>query len=157
LDKAITTTFMVIVSVILAVMVFNAVYPAVIQSSDAMINMKSRVDERLKSQIEIIHATGNGIYAFVWVKNIGSLRIAAIERSDVFFGPETNFDRILHDDETPDTPYWTYEVEGSGSEWVPRATLMITVTNSSSLIDGTRYFVKVVAPNGVSDEYYFSK
>jgi flagellar protein FlaG len=155
LDKAITTAFMVIASVVCAVLVFNVVYPAVIQSSDAMISMKSRVDERLKSQIEIIHAVQSPDdldVAWVWVKNVGSLRIAAIESCEVFFGPEGNFSRI---------PYgtgngtWTEEVEGGG-EWDPTATLKITIDYSSDLLAGERYFVKVVTPNGVSDEYYFS-
>ena len=116
MDKVITTTFLIIVSVVCAVLVFNAVYPAVIRSSDAMTSMTIRVDDRLKSQIEIIHATGSGSNAFIWVKNVGSLRIIAIQSCDVFFGPEGNFARILHDDETEDLPYWEYEVEGNGSD-----------------------------------------
>jgi len=154
LDKAITTAFMVIASVVCAVLVFNAVYPAIIRSSDAMISMKTRIDERLKGQIEIIHATGNGSNGFVWVKNVGSLRIAAVESCDIFFGPEGNFSRIPHQDEAEGNPYWTYDVEGDSSEWTPTATLKITV-HYGSVLSG-RYFVKVISPNGVSDEYYFS-
>ncbi len=36
MDKVITTSFLIIVSVVCSVLVFNAVYPAVIRSSDAM-------------------------------------------------------------------------------------------------------------------------
>lgn len=154
MDKAITTAFMVIASVVCAVLVFNAVYPAIIRSSDAMINMKTRIDERLKSQVEVIHATGSGSNAFVWIKNVGSTRIAAVERCDVFFGPEGNFARIPHQDEAAGNPYWTYEVEGNGSEWRPTATLKITV-HYDSVLSG-RYFVKVIIPSGISDEDYFS-
>jgi len=154
LDKVITTTFLIIVSVVCAVLVFNAVYPAVIRSSDAMTIMTIRVDDRLKSQIKIIHATGSGSNAFVWVKNVGSLRIIPVERCDVFFGPEGNFARILHDDETEDLPYWEYEVEGNGSSWIPTTTLKLTIHYDSSL--SGRYFVKVIIPNGISDENYFS-
>jgi flagellar protein FlaG len=147
LDKALTTTFMVVASVVCAVLVFNAVYPAVVRSSDAMANMTNRVDDRLKSQIAIIHATGRaGSNAFVWVKNVGSMRIAAVESCDVFFGREGDFSRI---------PYgtWTGDVEGGG-EWNPTKTLKITIT--STISSGIRYFVKVIIPNGVSDEDYFS-
>jgi archaellum component FlaG (FlaF/FlaG flagellin family) len=138
---------MVMVSVVCAVLVFNAVYPAVIESSQAMVSMKSRVDDRLKSQIEIIHATAQaGSNAFVWVKNIGSLRIAAIENCDVFFGPEGNFSRISYGEG------WSHD--DVDNVWNPTETLTITIT--STISSGTRYFVKVVIPNGVSDDYYFS-
>lgn len=152
MDKVITTTFLIIVSVVCAVLVFNAVYPAVIRSSYAMTSMTIRVDDRLKSQIEIIHATGDAVNdeAYVWVKNVGSLRIAAVERCDVFFGPEGDFARIPYGS---GASYWTYEVEND-NEWVPTATLKITIT--STISSGIRYFVKVAIPNGVSDEDYFS-
>ena len=159
MDKAITTTFMVIASVVCAVLVFNAVYPAIIQSSHAMVSMKSRVDDRLKSQIEIIHATGNGSDAFVWVKNVGSLSIRPVKRCDVvFFEPNSTFSpHIPHKDYAKGKPYWTYEVVGNDSEWNPTATLQITVTlTNTDLLTNTTYFVKVVIPNGISDEDYFS-
>ena len=152
MDKAMTTVFMIIASVVCAILVFNSLYPAVIRSSDAMTNMTIRVDDRLKSQIEIIHATVNAAKteAYVWVKNVGSLRIAAVERCDVFFGPEGNFARIPHG---AGNPYWTYEVEND-DEWKPTATLKITIFDTVSA--DIRYFVKVTIPNGVYDEYYFS-
>jgi archaellum component FlaF (FlaF/FlaG flagellin family) len=159
LDKAITTAFMVIASVVCAVLVFNAVYPAVIKSSDAMISMKNRVDERLKSQVEIIHAAQDGSNAVVWVKNVGSLRIASVESCDVFFGPQGDFSRIPYccppsPTPTPSAPYWAGEVKND-SDWNPTATLQITILDYS-LSQGERYFVKVVLPNGISDEDYFS-
>ena len=159
MDKVITTTFLIIVSVICATLVFNAVYPAIVESSDAMNMMKGRVDDRLKSQIEIIHATGSTeeSNAFVWVKNVGSLSIKAVESCDVIFGPESDFERIPHYDEPGRTgdPWWTYEVSGDDPYWYPTATLQITVTYGDLLPEGM-YFVKVVIPNGVSDEDYFS-
>jgi hypothetical protein len=74
--------------VISAVVVFNSIYPAIIQSSDAMTSMERRLDERLKSQIAIIHAAQSGGNVLTWVKNVGAVRVAAVEACDVFFGPE---------------------------------------------------------------------
>jgi hypothetical protein len=155
LDKVITSIFLVIASVVCTVAAFRAVYPAVIRSSDAMVSMKTRLDERLKSQIEIIHATGSGSNGNVWVKNIGSLRIAAVESCDVFFGPEGDFSRIPYQSEATGNPYWAYELEGDSSEWTPAATLKITIYYGSVL--SGRYFVKVIIPNGIADDTYFSR
>jgi len=165
LDKAIVTAFMVMVGVVCAVLVFNAVYPAIVLSSDAMTSMKGRIDGRLNSQIEVVHATGeldsNGQWqdtnadgdfdVFVWVKNVGSLRVSALERCDVFFGEEGNFSRIAYGQ---GNPHWELQLEND-TDWNPTATLKITIHYSSALSSG-RYFFKMVTPNGVSDEYYFS-
>jgi hypothetical protein len=116
--------------------------------------MQGRIDERLKSQIQIIHAVKSGDAVLIWVKNIGSLRIAAVEASDLFFGPEGNFTRVPYG--PPGTPslHWESEVE-NGTEWVPTTTLKITIVNYSPLDPG-RYFVKVTIPNGIADEDYIS-
>ena len=168
MDKVIITTFMIVASVVAAVMVFNVVYPAIGQSSDAMLTMKTRLDQRLQSQIQIIHATGeldrNGFWqdtngngqfdVFVWVKNIGSLRIAAVESVDVFFGPEGNFARIPHQSAAGGSyPFWTSQVENAAT-WNPAATLKITIVQSS-VLSSDRYFLKVISPNGLSDEDFF--
>jgi len=149
-DKTIVTALLVMAGVISAVFVFNSIYPAIVQSNDAMTTMERRMDERLKSQVTIIHATGSGGATLVWVKNVGSLRIAPVEACDLFFGPEGNFARISYGTASSQ---WQYAVE-NGTEWNPRATVKITI--NSSLTPGTRYFFKIVLPNGVSDEYFIS-
>ena len=169
MDKTITTTFLIIISIVTAVLLFNAVYPAVTESGDAMRTMSGRIGDRMKSQAEIIHATGeldssgwwqdvngNGDFdIFIWVKNVGSTRIIPIERSDVFFGPEGNFVRIPHESEAGGSyPYWTDDLENA-SQWTPSATVKITIRYGAPLAQA-RYFIKVTIPNGVSDELYFS-
>ncbi|HLF26151.1 MAG TPA: hypothetical protein VJG32_07435 [Anaerolineae bacterium] len=153
MDKVIVTAFLVIAGVISAVFVYNSIYPAIVQSSEAMTSMERRVDERLKSQVEIIHAVRAGSDALIWVKNIGSLRNVAVEATDLFFGPEGNFARIPH---AAGAPHWEYVVENDDA-WNPTTTLRITIPAYAFSGSGTRYFVKVVLSNGVSDEYYFSE
>lgn len=169
MDKVITTTFMIIISIVLTLMVSNAVIPAVQSSRDALVNMSGRLDERLKSQITVIHATGeldsnaawqdtNGdgrFDVFVWVKNVGSLRIASVESIDVMFGPEGNFVRIPSKDQAGGTfPYWEWQIENA-ARWDPTATVKLTL-KFSSVLATDRYFLKVVLPNGVAAETYFS-
>jgi archaellum component FlaG (FlaF/FlaG flagellin family) len=168
-DKAITTTFMIIASIVTTVMVFNAVLPAVLRSRDALVSMRGRMDDRIKSQIAIIHAAGeldrNALWQdsnndgnfdlFLWVKNVGAVRVPAVERIDLFFGPEGDFARISNKNEAAGTfPYWEWQVEND-TVWNPTATIRITI-NFSTVLSSQRYFLKVVLPNGVADTYYFS-
>ncbi|MEZ4737488.1 MAG: hypothetical protein R3E79_61215 [Caldilineaceae bacterium] len=168
MDKAITTTFMIIASIVTTVMVFNAVFPAVLRSRDALVTMRGRLDERLKSQIAIIHATGeldeSGAWQdtdsdgnfdiFLWVKNVGAVRIAAVDRLDLFFGPEGNFARIPYKEEAAGIyPYWEWQVEND-TYWNPTATVKMTI-HFSTILPAERYFLKVVLPNGIADSDYF--
>jgi hypothetical protein len=137
------------------------------QGGEAITSMTNQADERMRSQVEVIHAAGeldgsgvwqdtnsNGQFeTFVWVKNIGDSRIIAFERMDVFFGPEGNFTRIPHQSQAGSSyPYWTGQVEND-AEWNPTATLQIAIHDGSALASG-RYFVKVVVPSGVSADYF---
>lgn len=155
MDKIIVTSLLIIVGVISAVTVFNTMYPLLGQSTDAMSSMQNRMDERLKTQIEVIHAAKSGSEAWLWVKNVGSLRVLGADSTDVFFGPQGNFARIPYN--TGSGTYWQYTIENGGPDWNPSSTARIVIKGFSFLGPGTRYFVKVVLPNGISSEYYFSE
>ena len=58
MEKTIVTAFMVIISVIVSVMVYNTVYPAAVQGSASLRNMRDRMDDRIQSQITIVQAVG---------------------------------------------------------------------------------------------------
>lgn len=155
-----------------AVAIINAIYPALTRSSSAVITASGKVDDRLKSDIEIIHVAAevdaNGAFSdtnangkfdiFVWVKNVGDTRIFSVTDVDVFLGQTGEFVRVPHQSEVNSTVYprWRESIEND-TEWAPKATLKITVTYETSTPEpsGT-YYVKVIAPNGVSDEAFFS-
>ena len=157
MDKAITTALLIIAGVVCMIFVFNSVYPMVSRSSSAMVSMAEKIDDRMKSRINIVHAanTANRTSIYIWTKNVGTTRIVSIEESDVFFGQEDNFSRIPYvDDAEGSYPRWDYTLEND-TEWLTGATLKITITYDADPGAGT-YFAKVVIPNGISDEYYFS-
>jgi hypothetical protein len=169
MEKTIVTAFMVIISVIVSVMVYNTIYPAAVEGSSSLRNMSARMDDRIQSQITIVHATGeldqNGSWQdtngdgdfsiLIWSKNIGASRISAVNQVDLFFGPEGNFNRIAQLEETGGSyPYWEWEVENDDS-WNPTSTLKMTLHYNAPLPSG-RYFIKIVLPNGLSTEYYIS-
>ena len=139
------------------VFVFNSVYPMVNRSSHAMVSMADTIDERMKSRINVVHAanTANRTSVYLWIKNVGSARIVDIEEMDVFFGQESDFERVPYtDDAAGGYPQWSYSLEND-TEWLTSATCKITIEYSSDPGAGT-YFAKIVIPNGISDEYYFS-
>ncbi|MBZ0297687.1 MAG: hypothetical protein K8L99_34340 [Anaerolineae bacterium] len=168
MDKTITSGIMIIISMIMALMLFNTTYPAIIRGGDAISSMTERTNDRLRSQISVIHAAAeldesgwwhdtnsNGDFdVFVWVKNVGEMRVTALDNLDVFFGPETNYVRIPHESVATGYPYWNWEVE-NGTEWLSAATLKISIHYSGALVSG-RYFAKVTTSSGISSEYFLS-
>ncbi len=157
MDKAITTALLVVAGIICIMFVFNSVYPAVSRSSQAMVSMSDTLNDRMKSRINIVHASNseNRTSVYIWVKNVGSTRIIDIESSDLFFGQQESFARIPHADDAPTSyPQWDFEIENS-AEWDKSATVKITITYALDPGAGT-YFVKMIIPNGIADEFYFS-
>jgi archaellum component FlaF (FlaF/FlaG flagellin family) len=156
-DKVVTTALLIIAGVICTIFVFNTVYPMVNRSSEAMVSMTESIDDRMKSRISIVHEANSAdrLTAYVWVKNVGTARILSIEECDVFFGQENDFSRISYvDDAGGSYPQWTYSIEND-TEWKSNVTIKITITYDSDPGAGT-YFVKVVIPNGISNEDFFS-
>ena len=157
MDKAITTALLIIAGVVSMIFVFNSVYPMVNHSSAAMVSMAEQVDERMQSRISIVHGTANATRTevYLWIKNIGTQRITNIDDCDLFFGQETNFDRIPYTTDAGGAyPQWSYQIE-NGTEWDTSTTIKITITFTSDPGSGT-YYAKFIIPNGISDEYYLS-
>jgi archaellum component FlaF (FlaF/FlaG flagellin family) len=76
LDKTITTVLLIIAGVVCSVFLFNTVYPMINRSSAAMVSMSEKIDDRMKSQVDIVHAAASSDKKtiYVWIKNVGSCR-----------------------------------------------------------------------------------
>ncbi len=147
-----------IAAIVAIVAVVNAVLPSVSRTSGALISASSSVEDRIASQIEIVHATGQTTSpnAEVWVKNTGASTIEPLTRIDVFFGPEGNFQRMTYSaTDTCTAPCWYATIENA-STWEPTATLHITVKYTANLATGTTYYIKIVTPNGIADSKFFT-
>lgn len=153
MDKVLVTILLVVAGVVCSMVVVNAVYPAITRTSGAITDSVSRIDDRIKSNIQIIEVADGDSDVHIWVKNVGASSIGAIEQTDLFFGPEGNFTRVPYGTAGSPTPYWDYTIE-NGDRWMPTATLKITVHLSSA--PSGIYFIKVVIHNGVADEILFS-
>jgi archaeal flagellar protein FlaG len=152
-DKIMVTMLLIIGGVVCCVVVLNAIFPAIMQSTGAIADATSKIDDRIRCKVEIIEISNNGNNVYVWIKNIGASRILGINSSDVFFGPQGNFARIPYSESGGTTPYWNYTIE-NGSVWDPTATVKLTI-NLGSAPSGPYYF-KIVLPNGISDQDIYS-
>ncbi len=170
MDKVLSTILLMVAAVVCVTLVINAVYPAITSSSGALGSASARINERMRSQIEIIHASGeldenevwqdtnsNGYFdVFVWVKNVGAESVVDEKRCDIFLaGNQTAWAWIPHAEYAEGAyPQWDYVIE-NGSSWDTATTLRIDISYESPLAS-TEYRTKVLIPNGVSDDYYFS-
>lgn len=146
-----------VAGIVAVVAVVNAVLPSVDRTSGALTSTASVIDDRLGSQVEIVHATGeNGaVSADIWVKNVGSTVISSLDKMDVFFGPEGSFMRIPYGGDSCTAPCRQYDIEND-TQWKPTATLHIVVHLEDALETNTVYYTQIVASNGSSDAKFFT-
>lgn len=157
MEKAITTVLLTIASVVAMLVVISVVFPAVSRTSGAITIAGSALDDRIRTDIEIIHATGQegSSTATVWVKNVGASNLRAVSRTDVFFGEDTNFVRVPYGGPACTAPCWEDTIENAAT-WEPTSTLRITIHLDEPMTAGATYYVKVVLYNGASDARYFT-
>lgn len=131
--------------------------PAISRASNSIVMSSDAAEGRIATQIEVIHATGTDGSATVtaWAKNTGAATVAPLSRVDVFFGPEGDFVRLPQGDSNCTAPCWYYSLEND-TAWNPTATLRINIVWDANLAAGTTYYIKVVAPNGISDARFFT-
>jgi len=154
MDKVIVTILLIVAGVVASIALVNFVYPAISRSEGVIVGVTDAVNDRMQSQIKIIHVASDGSDVYVWVKNVGTAEIGSIERSDIFFGPVDDFSRVAYGTSGPPYPYWNYQIEGGSDSWKPAVTIKVSIHMESAPSSGT-YMVKMVIPNGISDERVF--
>ena len=156
MEKTITTALLVIASIVATMALINAVLPAAGKGSGALLSANSAAADRIKTDIDIIFATGNstGDKITFWAKNVGSKAIKPIENSDIFVNTPTTITRIPHTGSASQNPRWEYAIEGSASDWTQTVTVKVTIY----LASGTTGLHKVTmaVPNAVTTEKEFS-
>ncbi len=85
MEKAITSAILIIASIVAVMALINAVIPAAGKSSGALLMANAEAADRISTDIEIIHASGNATTnkITVWVKNIGNKNIVPVTASDI--------------------------------------------------------------------------
>lgn len=169
MDKAIVTILLTIAGIVAASLAISAINPTIHNTNSSLVMAADKMNNRIQSQIEIVHATGEldsaGVWQdsdsdgyfdfFIWVKNVGSSRILDPKESDLFFGKIGNIVRIPHTTYASGAyPQWSFSYE-TGSEWGQTNTIKVTIHYSSTQTQGT-YYIKFSIPNAIRDEYTFS-
>lgn len=157
MEKSIATIMLTVAGIASILAVLNALNPAIARTSASLVASADTVESRIATQVEIVHATGVAGSPSVeaWAKNIGGAEILPLSRVDVFFGPEDNFVRLPKGELGCTAPCWYATLEND-TVWNPTATLKISIEFGSNLVTDTVYYIKVVAPNGISDARFFT-
>ncbi len=153
MEKAITTALLVIASIVAAVALMNAVYPAVTRGTGAILESSGAAAARVRTEVDIVFASGdtsNNKITF-WAKNVGTQVVQAVEKSDLFVTTPTTVKRIPYNS---GAEYWTYSLEDSATAWSQTKTVKIVVTMTS--VTAGLYKVQLIVPNGVQAEKQFS-
>ena len=154
MEKAITTAMFVIASIIAAIALINAVMPALGKSSSALAVANSDAAKRIKTDVEIIHATGDvSGTVTVWVKNIGTQVIKAPASSDIIVTkPSGSVARLSYVDDCS-SECWDYILEDNATFWKTAVTVKFTLTTAVAV---GSYSITVAVSNGVSATKDFS-
>ena len=154
MEKAISSALLIIASVVASMALINAVLPAANKSSGALLMANSEAADRIRTDIEIVHASGNATTnkITVWVKNIGTKNIVPVTSSDIIVTTPSDVIRLPYDAGCSNE-CWNFSIEEGGSDWTKAATVKFTL--STAVVTGV-YNVKISVVNAVSATKDFS-
>ncbi|UUX91818.1 flagellin [Methanoplanus endosymbiosus] len=155
-SETFATAIFLITAIVAAAVLVNAFFPVIYQATSTFSDSSQSADERMRTEIKIINTFGVNPTAKIWIKNIGSARVAKsnLDMSDVFFGEEGDYDiLIFNSDGTPADGEWSYSVieTTENNYWDQRETLEIEI-NSASIPagEGNYLYFQLALPNGVT-------
>ena len=153
MGQTITTAMLVIASLIAAIALINAVLPATGRSAGALATANSEAAQRIKTDIDVIYATGNTSGTItIWVKNVGTQIIRSVKSSDIIIIKPGGVSRLPYVSGCS-SECWDYILEDSAADWSTAVTVKFTVTTT---VPAGSYSVSVAAPNGVTAVKDFS-
>lgn len=158
-SETFTTALFLITSIIAAGVLINAIFPVVYTMAGTFASSSHDSDQRMRTDFRVVttHCAIDG-KATIWMKNIGSARLAApeIAQSDLFFGKVGSFSRMTYN-QTPDVLNgWNYQVEDDrNGYWDQGETLRVDM-KVAPVEKGEMMYFQFVLPDGVSRTEQFS-
>ena len=132
----ISTAILIIAAIVATVALVNAVYPSLFATTDSVGSVAGTASDRMKTDVQItMPHLQNASALSLWVKNVGSTKIAAsrLAYTDLYFGAPGNMSLVTAGGDGPF--HWGYlldDVDGDGS-WGPGETLQILITDAGGL------------------------
>ena len=154
-SETFTTAMFLIAAVISAGVLINAVFPVVYTLSGTIASSSHKVDERLSTDVKVVttYASGGTDEARIWLKNIGTGRIADanVRQADVFLGGQGDFVRLGLVSGAPALNQWTYEIlDDTNNYWDSGETLYIQAKTDKIPAKGDVVYFQFVLPTGLS-------
>lgn len=105
------------------------------------------------TRIKVLYAANSSdTQVDLWVKNIGTSQIVALDNVDIYFGELNYVQRIPYNA----TSGLSWEYASAGITWPAKETMEMNITLDSALERNVNYMVRISTSNGVSDDYIFS-
>ena len=162
-SETFTTAMFLIAAIISAGVLINAVFPVIYTLSSTISSSSHSVDERLSTDVKIVTTYASGDTAKIWLKNIGTGRIAdnSIQRGDVFLGSQGDFIRLSWKEKEPDALVdgeWTHKIlDDTNNYWDPGETLYIEGNTKNLPPDkGEIVYFQFVLPSGLTRSTTFT-
>ncbi len=155
MEKAITTSLLIIASIVAAMALINSVIPAMGKSASALATANSSTADRIRTDIEIIHATGDdgNEVITIWVKNVGTKKIVPITSIDIILTTPSTVVSIPYVSGCSVADCWDYALEGGASDWSRAVTVKFTL--ETPITTGV-YTIRISSPNAASATEDFS-
>jgi hypothetical protein len=148
-----TTAMFLIASIIAAAVLLNAVFPVIYTMTGTFSQSSHDADLRIRTDIKIINTYAKSGAAQIWMKNIGTSRIAynEINMSDVFIGAPDDFESVPHKSGFLGGNGWSFVVlEDTNAWWESGETLHLSVESSKiPVAKGDIVYFQFVSVNGV--------
>lgn len=148
-----TTAMFLIAAIAAAGILLNAVFPVIYTLASSFTQSSNEADTRIRQDYKIINTFARGGIGQIWLKNVGSNRIAYMEinQSDVFIGAPNNFESIPFKDGDLGGNGWDYVVvDDTNTYWDPGETVHLTVESEKiPTTSGDEVYFQFVTANGI--------
>ena len=161
-EETISTAILTVATIIAAVVLLNAIYPALYSASGSIMSMNSATADRMKTDVKVLTEypgtdDDGHFHLVVWVKNTGgtTIKASSMDLADVYLYTGNGVTTRIS--QTGGARNWHYSLlSGDGdSDWDPTETLEVTLDYGDSLPAGTARF-RLALDNGVFAEDTFS-
>lgn len=155
-----TTAMFLIVAVISAGVMVNAIFPVVHTFTQSVTSSSHSAEERISTDIKVIntYADAGDHDARIWIKNVGSSRIHEneLQKADIYIGAIGDFDRMTYNVGGGDNT-WRYTIEDdSNNYWDPMETITLDIESPKIPAEGQLVYFAFTMPNGVFRETEFT-